>query len=107
MRKCYRIWMCLAPVFVLAMALPGWTATNNSGNPPTFLHLDICTNGIGDSSAYHIYPRMEPDVFDIGVDLDADGTIDRWLSQETTEYFGRENADIHRAGELAALLYPA
>ena len=36
---------------------------------------------------------MEADVFDIGVDLGADGTVDRWLSQEWSEFLGRENAD--------------
>ena len=77
----------------MVMVMSGGAATNNSGNPPTFLHLDICTNGIGDSDGYIVWPRMEADVFDIGVDLDADGTIDRWLSQETTEYLGRENAN--------------
>lgn len=75
------------------MALNGFAATNNSGNPPTFLWLDICTNGIGDSDGAVPLPRMEPDVFDIGVDIGADGTIDRWLSQERTEYLGRDNAN--------------
>lgn len=72
----YAIAMCLS------LAPIGWTATNNTSNPPTFLLLDICTNGIGDAAGAQQIPRMEANVFDIGVDLGADGTIDRWLSEE-------------------------
>lgn len=77
----------------LSLAVTGWAATNNTGNAPTFLWLDICTNGIGDAIGAGQIPRMEPNVFDIGVDLNADGTIDRWLSEEKSEYLGRDNAD--------------
>lgn len=70
-----------------------FAATNNSSNPPTFLWLDICTNGVGDVAGIIPIPRMAPDVFDVGVDLGADGTVDRWLSGETTEFLGRDNAD--------------
>ncbi len=85
-------------IFILMMAIMclaagGWAATNNSGNPPTFLHLDICTNGLGDNTSGVAFPRMEAGVFDVGVDLDADGTIDRWLSEEKTEFLGRDNQD--------------
>ncbi len=79
-------------LLILSVATSSWAATNNSGNPPTFLWIDLCTNGVGDSQGAAPFPRMEPDVFDIGVDLEADGTIDRWLSQEGTEYLGRDNA---------------
>ncbi|RJP30565.1 MAG: hypothetical protein C4527_09480 [Candidatus Omnitrophota bacterium] len=82
----------LVILIALFVAFPAWTATNNSGNPPTFLWIDLCTNGIGDSDGAIPYPRMEPNVFDIGVDLGADGTIDRWLSQEGSEFLGRDNA---------------
>lgn len=78
---------------ILSIAGMSWAATNNSGNPPTFLWLDICTNGIGDQQGAIQFTRMEPGVFDIGVDLDADGTVDRWLSQEKSEFLGRDNAD--------------
>ncbi|MFH1743658.1 MAG: hypothetical protein ABIH23_32030 [bacterium] len=82
-------------VVVLISAVSGWTATYNTSNPPTFLWLDICSNGLGDSDEMHfVIPRMEPDVFDIGVDIGADGTVDRWLSQEGTAFLGRGNADV-------------
>lgn len=96
MREVKRMRQGLLLALLAAVALPGWAATNNSGNAPTFLHIDICTNAIGDRDvdvqAVGV-PRMEPDIFDIGVDLGADGTIDRWLSQEKTEFFGGGNQD--------------
>lgn len=88
MRKCK--WLLIIG-FSLVPSI--WAATNNSGNAPTFLWFDICTNGIGDANGAEQIPRMEPNVFDIGVDLNADGTIDRWLSEEKSEYLGRDNAD--------------
>lgn len=77
----------------LSASVSGWAATNNSGNAPTFLWLDVCTNGIGDYTNKLVVPRMSPDTVDIGVDLDADGTVDRWLSKERTEFLGRDNAE--------------
>lgn len=69
------------------------SATNNTGNSPAFIMIDLCTNGLGDSVGNFDQPRMEPDVFDIGLDIDADGTIDRWLSQEGATWFGGGNSD--------------
>ncbi|MCD8533263.1 MAG: hypothetical protein LR011_00130 [Verrucomicrobia bacterium] len=69
------------------------SATNNTGNSPAFIMIDLCTNGLGDSVGNFDQPRMEPDVFDIGLDIDADGTIDRWLSQESATWFGGGNSD--------------
>src|SRR5262245_2412695 len=68
----------------MLIALSCWScttfaATDNSGNSPAFIMIDLCSNGIGDSDpsedAFTV-PRMQPDVFDIGLDIDADGTID-------------------------------
>ena len=95
--------LCLCVVFLFA-AVAGWPATNNSGNAPTFLWLDICTNGVGDNEAGSPIPRMAPDVLDVGVDLGADGTVDRWLSGETTEYLGRDNADAVSPGAFRRYL---
>lgn len=83
----------VSTTLVACLAVCGWTATNNSGNAPTFLHLDICTNGIGDNSGGKPLARMEPDVFDIGIDFGADGSVDRWLSEERTEYLGGDNQE--------------
>lgn len=70
---------------VIALAsLAGFAATNNSGNPPVFLCLDVTTNALTDP------PTMSPDTVDIGVDLDANGSIDRWLSGEKTEWLRRD-----------------
>jgi len=89
-----KVWLVAAGfMLIVLLGATGWTATNNSGNAPTFLWLDVCTNGIGDYTNKLVVPRMSPDTVDIGVDLDADGTVDRWLSKERTEYLGRENAN--------------
>ena len=92
-------------VLLAVCTIPTWTATNNSGNAPTFLWLDICTDGIGDAApADNPIPRMSPDTVDVGVDLNADGTVDRWLSGEKTEYLGRENALIIAPGNFRRFL---
>lgn len=61
--------------------------------------IDLCSNGLGDPDGSYDVPRMQPDVFDIGLDIGADGTIDRWLSQEPATWFGGGNSDqiIHSA----------
>lgn len=88
--------------FTLAVAMivsvNAFSATYNTGNAPTFLWLDICTNGMGDEVSNSPVPRMEPGVFDIGLDFGADGTVDRWLSQETAAYLGQGNADVIQIG---------
>ena len=83
---------------ISVLAVAGWSATNNSGNPPTFLWLDVCTNGIGENENGMPFPWMDPETVDVGVDLGADGTVDRWLSGETTEYLGRDNAFVIAPG---------
>ncbi|HOL95476.1 MAG TPA: hypothetical protein PLH79_14090 [bacterium] len=65
-------------------AVGSWAFTNNTGNPPVFLCLDICTNALADP------PVMGPEAIDVGVDLGADGTVDHWLSGELTEWLRRD-----------------
>jgi len=74
----------------------GMAATNNHGNAPAFITIDLCSNGIGDSSGSFGVPRLVPGEFDIGIDVGADGTIDRWLSQEPATWLGGGNSDIIR-----------
>ena len=68
-------------------------ATSHTGNPPAFIMVDLCSNGIGDASGGFDIPRLQPDVFDIGIDVDADGTVDEWLSQQGRTWLGGGNAD--------------
>jgi hypothetical protein len=83
----------LATLLVGAAAFTSPAATNNNGNPPAYLAVEICSNGIGDNVNNFATPRMQPDVFDIGLDVGADGTIDRWLSQEPATWLGGGNSD--------------
>ena len=80
-------------------------ATNNSGNSPGFILIDLCSNGIGDSENSYDITRMEPGVFDIGVDLGADGNVDLWLSEENAEYLGRGNSDTIGVGAWRRLFF--
>ncbi len=50
----------------------GMAATNNHGNAPAFITIDLCSNGIGDSSGSFGVPRLVPGEFDIGIDVGAD-----------------------------------
>ena len=50
--------------------------TNNHGKAPALITIDLCSNGIGDGSGSFGVPRLTPEVFDIGIDVGADGTID-------------------------------
>lgn len=77
----------------LAFGLSANAETNNSGNPPAFIAIDLCSNGIGDMVGTYGIPRMEPDVFDIGLDFGPDGTVDRWLSDESAAFLGRGNSN--------------
>lgn len=69
-------------------------ATNNTGNAPAFILIDLCSNGIGDTDGNYDAPRMSPDIFDIGIDLGADDQVDLWLSGEDAAYLGRGNSNI-------------
>ncbi len=60
-------------------------ATNNTGNAPTFISMLISTNALADP------PVMSPDTVDVGLDINADGTIDHWLSGERTEWLRRDS----------------
>lgn len=83
--KCV-LWCC---GFISILAVAGWAATNNTANAPTFLRLDICTDANGSEGASDlVIPGMDPEGIDVGVDIDADGTVDRWLSQERLNYHG-------------------
>lgn len=89
----------------LLVACYSQAATNNSGNPPAFITVDICSNGIGDADGNFDAPRMEPDVFDIGLDIGADGTVDRWLSGESATYLGRGNSSVIQPGSWIRLYF--
>lgn len=72
----------------------------NNGNGPAFIVIDFCSNGIGNQPTINptngvgfqfnpvspAVPQLIPGVFDIGIDIDADGTVDRWLSQEPASF---------------------
>ena len=74
----------------------------NNGNSPAFIVIELCSDGIGGQSTITspdapgstnyfnpvspAVPLMQTNVFDIGLDIDADGTIDRWLSQEPATF---------------------
>lgn len=85
----------------------------NNPNGPAFIVVDFCSNGIGDQPTINPtndvgfqftpvspgIPRLTPDVFDIGIDIDADGTVDRWLSQEPATFLADgANADVIQYG---------
>ncbi|XOV71215.1 MAG: hypothetical protein ACFHW5_21290 [Verrucomicrobiota bacterium] len=89
----------------LLLALSANAATNNSGNAPAFITIDICSNGIGDGDGNFDAPRMEPEVFDIGLDFGADGSVDRWLSNESATYMGRGNSDVIQPGSWIRLYF--
>ena len=74
-----KIRMKMLPAILLAASLiwKAEAATNNSGQPPAFIMIDVCSNGLGDPDGSFDAPRFQPDVFDIGLDIGADGTIDR------------------------------
>lgn len=80
-----RVPIC-ATVLALAFATVGWAATNNTSNAPTFIWMHISTNALADP------PGFGPTTVDVGVDLDADGAVDRWLSQERTEWLRRDGS---------------
>ncbi len=90
-----KIRMKMLPAILLAASLiwKAEAATNNSGQPPAFIMIDVCSNGLGDPDGSFDAPRFQPDVFDIGLDIGADGTIDRWLSKEPAMWFGGGNSD--------------
>ena len=58
---------------VLSTPSVDWSATNNTGNNPAFLVVQVVSNGWLDQSQ---------DTIDIGVDIGADGTYDYWLSED-------------------------
>ena len=89
-------WMAAALVAASIGVPQGLAATNNHGKAPALITIDLCSNGIGDSSGSFGVPRLTPEVFDIGIDVGADGTIDRWLSKEPATWLGGGNSDIIR-----------
>jgi hypothetical protein len=89
----------VAAALTCAGISPLIAATSNTGNPPAFIMVDLCSNGIGDAAGGFDIPRLEPDVFDIGIDVDADGTVDEWLSQQRRTWLGGGNAnEVTHAG---------
>lgn len=71
----------VAAAAVAAAAGDGFAATNNSGNNPAFLAVQMVSNGWNDQGR---------DTIDIGVDIGADGTYDYWMSEDAS--FVREGA---------------
>ena len=105
MNTSYKYLKLICAVFSAAMLSISLSqaATNNTGNSPGFILIDICSNGIGDGENSFDIPRMEPNVFDIGLDLGADGDVDLWLSNENAEYLGRGNSDAIGIGSWRRL----
>lgn len=85
----------LLPILTAASALPfaAPAFTNNTGNPPAFILIDLCSNGIGTAEGGFDRPILQPDVLDVGIDLDADGTVDLWLSQQGQTWLGGGNVE--------------
>ncbi len=89
-------------LFVLAvsifMAVNGFSATNNSGNAPTFLWITLSSNSIGATDGPVVLPLLSPETIDVGVDVGADGTVDKWLSEEFINFLGRGNSETVNPG---------
>lgn len=68
----------LAVVALSSVALCGWTATNNTGNNPTFLVVQMISNGW----SLHAEQTAPDTTIDIGVDLGADGSYEYWMSED-------------------------
>lgn len=86
---------------------------HNNPNGPAFIVVEFCSNGIGTQPAvtptngvgfqfntvYPGVPLLSSNVFDIGLDIDADGTVDRWLSQEPATFLADgANSDTIKYG---------
>ena len=65
-------------VFCLLLSLPSWSDTNNTGNNPTFLVVQIISNGW----QLHADQDAPDSTIDIGVDVGADGTYEYWMSED-------------------------
>lgn len=57
-----------------------WSATNNTGNNPTFLVVQMVSNGW----KLHAGQSAPNTTIDIGVDVGADGTYEYWMSEDPT-----------------------
>lgn len=55
-----------------------WSATNNTGNNPTFLVVQMVSNGW----RLHADQTAPNTTIDIGVDVGADGTYEYWMSED-------------------------
>ncbi len=55
-----------------------WSATNNTGNNPTFLVVQMISNGW----TAHLEQSEPATGIDIGVDVGADGTFEYWMSED-------------------------
>lgn len=81
----------------VTMAIVGFLFAGNAwsdpqySNAPTSLHIDMVTNGVGQTEGFFPFTFMEPGVFDIGLDLGANGTIDLWFSEDRSHFLGRHN----------------
>ena len=107
----FRLMAMLLAIAGLALKADG---PYNNPNGPAFIVIDFCSNGIGDQPTINPtngvsfqfnpvspgIPRLTPAVFDIGLDIDADGTIDRWLSQEPATFLADgANSDMIQYGD--------
>lgn len=76
MRK--RIGKLLLIAMLAGYGLTAWPATNNTGNNPTFLVVQMISNGW----KLHADQAAPNTTIDIGVDIGADGTYDYWMSED-------------------------
>lgn len=73
-----RAYLSLIVTVVLSSNAYIWAATNNSGNNPTFLVVEMISNGW----KLHADQEGPNTTIDIGVDIGADGTYDYWMSED-------------------------
>ncbi|MBZ0255637.1 hypothetical protein K8I31_06220, partial [bacterium] len=69
--------ICLSLIIALP-AISSWSATNNNGNNPTFLVVQMISNGW----KLHADQTAPDTTIDIGVDVGADGTYEYWMSED-------------------------
>ena len=62
----------------MLLVAPSQSATNNNGNNPTFLVVQMISNGW----ALHADQTAPDTTIDIGVDVGADGTYEYWMSED-------------------------
>ncbi len=84
-----------AVLLILAlMQTVGGAATNNSGNAPCFLWIEVSSNGFGAlPNNTESGDQWDPVELDIGIDIGADGTVDYWASQDPRLWLAEGNSN--------------